>query len=157
MKIQQLPSQFKIVGIAMLVLATAIIFLDNTGYMLNYYKGLQPVTKSLNGVYILPANYIKATFYIYQFVPGLVMAALVIIVFSKQKVEDEWIKYKRLVAYKVAFFCGPIMTLLFLKFNYEMIVAINLLLLWIIQYSVFIYLVKVQPYLFQKLNENQSA
>ena len=85
------------------------------------------------------------------------IVALIFIVLSKQRIEDEWIKQKRLVAYKVAFLCGPVLTVLFLRLNYELIVTINLVLLWVIQYVVFIYLVKVQPYIFQKLDENQSA
>jgi len=157
MKIYPFPSYFKTIGVVMLMLAAAILFLDHTGFVLNYYKGGQLINKSLNGEHALPPDYIKASFYIYQFLPGLIIAALVVIVLSKQKIEDEWIKQKQLVAYKAAFLCGPVLTVLFLKFNYELVVAVNLVLLWIIQYAVFIYLVKVQPYLFQKLDENQSA
>lgn len=141
----------------MLALAATMIFLDHAGFLLNYYNAEHKVNKSLNIAYELPAAYIKASFYTYEVAAGLIIAALVVIVFSKQKVEDEWIKQKRLVSYKAAFLCGPVLTILFLKFNYELLVAVNLVLLWIIQYAVFIYLIKVQPYLFQKFNENQSA
>jgi len=157
MKIQQFPSYFKTVGVSMLLLASLMVFLDRTGFIIDYYLKVHQVNKSLNGSYVLPADYVKTSFYMYQFIVGLIIAAFVIIVFSKQKIEDEWIKQKRLIAYKTAFLCGPVLTILFLNINYELIVAINLVLMWIIQYVVFIYLIKVQPYLLQKLNENQSA
>jgi uncharacterized membrane protein len=157
MKAIQFPFYFKTVGVIMLVLAVATIFLDRTGVLLNYYSGGHQGSNSLKASYVLPSNYVRTSFYIYQFVAVLIVAALIIIVLSKQKVEDEWIKQKRLVSYKAAFLCIPVLTILFLKYDYELIAALNLVLLWIIQYVVFVYLIKVQPYLFQKVDENKSA
>lgn len=106
MRATQLPYQFKTLGVLLLVLAALIILLDHTGFILSYYQGSHQFGKTVGGAYLLPADYVRASFYIYQIVPVLTIASFMLIVFSKQKIEDEWIKQKRLIAYKIAFFCG---------------------------------------------------
>ncbi len=151
-KLQLLPSVFQKVAIAILVLTVAGVYLDYTGTVLSYFKTKNHISERLTS-FVLPKDYVQFTFYFNQAIPVLLIICVLLLILSRQKIEDEWIREKRLVSYKIAFFSVPVLTLLFLRFDSTVLIFSNLILTGLIQVVSFLFLVKIQPRFIRLLDE----
>ena len=143
-KIQLLPPVFQKIAIAILMLTIVGVYLDYSGIVLSYFKTKNHISGQAAS-FKLPLSYINFTFYFSQAIPILLIVSVLFLVLSRQKIEDEWIRQKRLISYKISFFSVPVLTLLFLRFDPSVLIFSNLILTGLIQILSFLFLVKIQP------------
>jgi len=144
MKTQLLPPVFKKIAIIILVIAILSVLSERSELILDYFKNKHHISNQASS-FILPGDYVRFTFYLDQAIPILLIISILLLVLSRNKVEDEWIRQKRLVSYKIAFFSVPVLTILFLKSDPSVIIFSNLILIGLIQIVSFLFLVKIQP------------
>jgi hypothetical protein len=145
MKIQLLPSVFRKIAVLILAITVLGVLAEHNGVFLNYFKAKHPIDNRAPS-FMLPTDYVQFTFVFDQLIPALLVVVVLLLVTSRQKIEDEWIKQKRLVSYKIAFFSLPVLTLLFMKLDPSVIVLSNLVLIGTIQILSFLFMVKIQPH-----------
>jgi hypothetical protein len=120
--------------------------------VLNYFKRINHINTK-DASFTLPIDYINFEHWMIQAIAALIIIATIVLALSRQKIEDEWIKHKRLISYKIAFFSVPISTVLFLKLDPSYLVLSNLLLVTLVQIVSFQFLIKLQPRFIRSFDE----
>lgn len=151
-KIQLLPYAFQKVALTILALTVICVYLEFSGIILNYFKFKHSISSQAKS-FILPGDYVHFTFILDQIIPLTIIISIFLLIICRQKIEDEWIKQKRLISYKIAFFSVPVFTFYCIKVNPDAIILSSLILPGLIQIVSFLFLVKVQPRFIKFFNE----